>query len=136
MKIFSVNVNYFHRFFRLLHISLLQRKTNDVSIQQIMSVFFYFQPTLNRLLAIVQSDIAIRLVLLKIWTEWEGGGGGSNWPPSSQKKLFLKRPALLGLREKKRERSHLCDYQSNINFSLNLIVFASSLVRKKWLLFC
>ena len=62
---------------------------------------------------------------------WGGGGGGPNYPPSSQKKKKKKRPALLGLRGKKRERSHPCDCQSNINFSLNLIVFASSLVEKK-----
>ena len=48
MNIFSVNINYFHKFFGFFKFPCY-RETNDVSIQQMMLAFSHSQPTLNRL---------------------------------------------------------------------------------------
>ena len=59
-----------------------------------MSAFFHFQHTLNRLF-----NNCIRLYWYYISSPWNMKGEGSNWPPLPfpRRKLSSKSPALLGL---------------------------------------
>ena len=92
MKIFSININYFNRFFRFFDISMLQ--TNDIIYNTWRQHFFYLQPNLNRLF----NDF------LNLYWYWISSSRkikrGSNWPPPPhQKKTAFKKPALLGLNQ-------------------------------------
>ena len=60
------------------------KETNDVAYSRWCQHFFYFQPTLNRLLNIIQCHIGIILVVLEIWR-----GGGVKLTPS-RKNYFQK----------------------------------------------
>ena len=80
IKIFSVNINYFHQFFGFSDTSLLQRNEwlqhiiNDLSI-------FYFQPSLNRLFNNVKK-------LYWCYTS-------SSWNMTHPEKATLTKPSLI-----------------------------------------
>ena len=68
------------------------KETNDVSILQIMSAFFYFQLFLNNCIKLYLYHI--KLVLLEIWKE------GGQLPP--EKKTTVKKPSLIRVNNQKR----------------------------------
>ena len=68
------------------------KETNDVSILQIMSAFFYFQLFLNNCIKLYLYHI--KLVLLEIWKE------GGQLPP--EKKTTVKKPSLIRVNNPKR----------------------------------
>ena len=88
MKIFSLNINYFHQFFGFFNISLLQRNRWRQYIIDYVSIFFTFNPLEIGWLTIASSYITIRLVLLEIYR----GEGKIDILP--QKKTLSKSPAL------------------------------------------
>ena len=68
------------------------------SIWLIMSAFFHFQHTVNRLFNNYTMLYRYKLVLPEIWRGGGGGGGGAGSRRGGQKKLPSKSPAYLGLR--------------------------------------
>ena len=74
MKIFSININYFHRFFRIFWQFLVTKKLIMSAYYRWCHHFFLFQSTLSRLLGV-----------------WEAGGC-SNWP--LPEKTTLRKPSL------------------------------------------
>ena len=82
--------NNFHQFLDFLTFPCY-KETNDVSLKQMVSAFFYFQYTSNSCLTIEYTYINIRLVLPEIWS-------GTKLTPLI--KLTSKSPALLRLKHK------------------------------------
>ena len=74
MKIFSININYFHRFFRIFWQFFVTKKLIMSAYYRWCHHFFLFQSTLSRLLGV-----------------WEAGGC-SNWP--LPEKTTLRKPSL------------------------------------------
>ena len=87
MKIFSININYFHGFFGFFDISMPQ--TNDITYNTWRQHFFYLQPNLNRLF----ND------LLNLYWYWISSSRkikrGSNWPPPPTRKNSLQKARLI-----------------------------------------
>ena len=97
LSILAIFSNLYH-FFGFFDITMLQ-KTNEVSLYQMMSTFFHFQHTSNKLF-----NNCIKLYYYYTSSSWNmkwGGGdvrGKSNWTPPRKK---YPQKALLGLTTEK-----------------------------------